>query len=95
MPIKPAYTYQTASGIVSTVKTKVVKIIVTPDGTNASYVDVHDGVSASDPQVIRLRVPATQSVPFPFEDDLILERGLYLVFGTNLSSVTVLWEPEE
>ncbi len=89
------YTFLSASGKVSIVKSRLVKVIVTPDGSNASYADVHDGESDQDPQVARLRVPATQSVLFDFGGNFILERGIDIVFGTNLSRVTVIWEPAE
>ena len=93
MAEKWAYTFLSASGKVSIIKTQIDKIIVTPDGSNAIYADLHDGESANDPQVARLRVSTTQSGVFNFGDDFILERGVYIVFGTNLSSVMVKWKP--
>jgi hypothetical protein len=90
---KWTYTYLTADGKVSVVKTEIDKIIVTPNGTNASYADIYDGESTSDPFVVRLRVPTTESVCFELGPDFVLERGLFVDFETNLSSVTVKWRP--
>jgi hypothetical protein len=95
MDHKYAYEYLTRSSVVHRTKCRVKLIIVTPDGTNASYADIYNGESTNDPQVARLRVPTTQSIPFDFGDDFILERGLYVDFGTNLSRVTVVSEPTE
>lgn len=95
MAEKWAYAFLSASGKVSIVKTQIDKIIVTPDGSNASYVDLYDGESANDPQVARLRVPTTQSVVFDFGEDFVLGRGVYLAFEANLSKVTVKWKPVE
>ena len=88
-----AYTYLSASGKVSIVKTQIDKIIVTPNGSNASYADFYDGEGTNDPQVARLRVPTTESIVFDFGEDFVLARGVYISFETNLSSVMVKWRP--
>jgi len=93
MDSKLRYDYLEGSRIVYKGPCRIDKIIVTPDGANASYADVYDGENTSNPKVTRLRVPVTQSILFPFGKDFILQRGLYVAFGTNLSSVTVIGEP--
>jgi len=89
MPGKKGYILLTASTKVYNKACKLKSIILTGDGTNATYADIYDGDSTSDPQVARLRVSATDSKKFTWPDGLDLERGLYISFETNLKFVTV------
>lgn len=88
------YQYLTASGTVQTKENRLFQVTVTPDGSNASYADVYNGVSTSDPKFTRLRVPATESKTFTFPGGQRLERGLHIDFETNLESVTVRSRPD-
>jgi len=93
MPGKKGYILLTASTKVYNKACKLKSIILTGDGTNATYADLYDGYSTSDPQVARLRVLGTTSKKFTWSEGLDLERGLYISFETNLKYVTVEVEP--
>lgn len=83
------FDYRTASGVIHNKKCLLYGLIVTPDGTNNSYADIYDGVNTSEPQVMRVRVVSTTSRAINFGRGVLLQRGLYIDFETNLSSVTV------
>lgn len=83
------FRYLTASGIVETKENRLYQVIVTPDGSNASYADVYNGVSTNDPKFARLRVTSNVSKVFNFIGGQRLERGLYIAFESNLQAVTV------
>jgi hypothetical protein len=89
-----AYRYLTASGNVSNRPVRILRVIVTPDGTNASYLDLFDGNNTNAPKIARLRVSTTQSGNFDFATGLKTLRGLYADFGSNLSSATIVLSDE-
>lgn len=95
MPNCLPYFYATASQIIHKSKCLLYAIVVTPDGSNNSYVDIYDGESTNDTLVARLRVVSTTSKVFRFNPALLLRKGLYVSFETNLSSVSVVSEPVE
>lgn len=86
---KTGYVLLTASAKVFNKACKLKSIILTGDGTNATYVDIYDGDSTSDPQVARLRVLGTTSKKFSWTEGLELGRGLYISFETNLKFATI------
>jgi len=92
---EPAYTYTERSQVIHTKKCRLYRVILTPDGTNNSYLDIYDGDNTSEPKVMRLRVQANRSYSTNFSGGLPLRRGLYLSFGANLEAVTVISKPEE
>lgn len=87
-PVVP-YRYLTASGVVEKGPCVLHHIIVTPDGSNASYVDIYDGISTSDPKIGRIRIAKTASRPYAFGHHIFLSRGCYLEFESNLESVMI------
>jgi len=89
------YVYLEASGVVQRKKCRLFYVILTPDGTNSSYLDIYDGESTSEPKVMRLRVQANRSFAIYFNGGLLLQRGLYLSFETNLQAATVVVQPEK
>lgn len=93
MPNEVPYVYLGASQVVHRKKCLLHGIIVTPDGTNSSYADIYDGESTSEDQVARVRCVSSTSNPVIFDKPILMQKGLYISFGTNLSSVTVFSEP--
>lgn len=89
------YVYCEASRIIHNTACVLHHIVVTPDGTNPSYVDVYDGESDREPKVLRCRVAKTATRPYTFGHHLKLNRGMYIKFGDNLESVMVSSEPLE
>ena len=87
--------YLTASGLVSHKPVYLKGIILTPDGTNSSYVDIYNGENTTAEKIMRLRVQANRSYHLVFNTSFYLNRGLYVDFGANLEAVTVLYDPAE
>uniref|UniRef100_A0A6H1ZWU4 Uncharacterized protein n=1 Tax=viral metagenome TaxID=1070528 RepID=A0A6H1ZWU4_9ZZZZ len=81
--------YLTATQTIHRKACKLFSIVVTPDGTNNTYADVYDGENTNEPKVTRLRVVSTTSKKFSWPKGLDLQRGLHIVFETNLQAVTV------
>lgn len=93
-PVVP-YRYMTASGVVDPGPCILWHIIVTPDGSNASYADLYDGIDTSSPKIARIRTQAKASRPYSFGNPLYLPRGCYVDFETNLECVTINVETAE
>lgn len=87
------WTRLTTSGTVSNKACEFYGIIVTPDGTNNSYADIHNGDNSTEPKFGRVRAIATDTRSFMLPKPTVLDRGFHIVFETNLSEVTVLWAP--
>jgi len=89
--INVAYKYCTASQTITNGPCHLIGVIVTPDGSNASYLDVYDGESSADDQFCRMRTASTSSRPFLFGEHVHLHKGIHVVFETNLESCTIFW----
>lgn len=85
--------YAAASKVIHNNRCHWLGIIVNPDGSNNSYVDVYDGTSTNDDVKARVRVVSTTTLPVMFPEPVLMQKGIYVSFETNLSSVTVLWKP--
>jgi len=82
-------TYLTQSQAVQLIPCTLHSIIVSPNGSNASYADVHDGDNSTEPLRARIRCSADRSTQVTFPTPLQLHRGLFIAFGANLHSVSV------
>jgi len=90
---KLPYDRRTKSGVIFRKPCLLFGVLLEPDGSNASYVDIYDGENTNEPKFLRFRTPATAPIPCIFSIPVYLERGLYLELETNLVSVTVLAAP--
>ena len=89
------YTHLTVSQVIHTKKCKFYGIIVTPDGTNAGYVDIYDGENAVEPLFMRVRCLGTVSVSVILQAPALLQRGLYISLACTGVLVTVFSEAVE
>ena len=67
-------------------------VVATPDGTTKGYLDIHDGESASDPLVIRIRANINQSKSIIFDPPIHLDKGLYIYMDGVLEYALLVWE---
>ena len=81
----------TASGQIADGAVLLGGIIATPDGTTKGYCDIHNGASASDPMVLRVRANVNQSRPVLLHAPILLDRGLYVHMDGVLESVAVIY----
>jgi len=92
-----SYTYRTAAAIISRNKCHLVGVIATPKDDKKAYLDLYDGETASQPQVMRLRTDTGISNSVIFPDHIKMNRGIYVAMATDLRKYTVLWHtlPDE
>ena len=86
---KSPYDRRTVSGVIHRNKCLLLGVLLEPDGTNASYVDIFDGENTTEPKMARIRTEATTGDPKFFYPPVFLERGLFVDLGANLTAVTV------
>ena len=65
--------------------------IVTPDGTNKTYIDIYDGESAADDKIARIRANTPFSNIALFPHPIKMVKGIYIAVESNLESFTILW----
>ncbi len=83
------YVYVTASQTIHNTPCMLYSLIVNPDGSNASYVEIYDGENTTEPKALKIRIQADHGHVFPINPPLKLKRGLRVEFGANLESVTI------
>lgn len=87
------YTRLTGSGEVTPNAVVLDSVIVTPDGTNASYCQVRRGRESTAPIIATLRVGASESREFNSLRGILCLSGVYVTFGTNLAEIVVTFCP--
>lgn len=88
-----AYTYMTASQLVTDKPCTLHSIIVVNDGSSAACVDIYDGAGAESSYIVaRIYCGANSSAQYRWEG-LPLSRGLYVSFDNHTDRCTVEWEP--
>jgi len=88
-----AYEYRTASGKIHSNKCHLVGIIATPKDDKRAYLDVYDGETTSQPQVMRLRTGVGVSNVVIFPDHILMNRGIYADMASDLRKYTIFWHP--
>jgi len=86
-----AAAYGTAAQAVTKGPAWLIGAIVTPDGSNNTYIDVYDGESSGDSQIARIRAIATTSKVALFPYPIKMTKGIYVAIESNLESFTILW----
>lgn len=66
-------------------------ILCSAAGGDATIYDGHDASVGK--SILPLKGPANESVPVFPPEPIFCARGLYVDVGTNVTSVTVIWEP--
>lgn len=92
---KVGYDYKEASDVIQKKACFFHAIIVTPDGTNASYATLYEGENTNAPKIATIRCTTDKSTIFVPPAPKYLGRGLYVEFETNLSNVSVWTESAE
>ena len=77
---------------VSNAPCSVGTVIITSDAQGVTDIILYDGESADDPVLCELRGPNTDSKVIHFQPPLLTQRGLYLVVGSNVTSVLIQYE---
>lgn len=88
-----SWTHLTASGIVSDQPTYVQGIIVTGSsgGATATVYNGQDTTSGS--VLVSIKVADNLSWQITLPEAILCQRGVYVDFGTGITSVTVFWMP--
>lgn len=71
------------------------KLVLSPDGTNAAEVTLHNGENTGGRTIVVVRCAANGRSVLDFDDPLYLDRGLYLDCGANLDGVFVQYMETE
>jgi len=65
-------------------------ILCSVAGGDATIYDGHDAVSGK--PVLPLKAGANASIPVPLVQPIFCGQGLYVDIGSNVTSLTVIWE---
>lgn len=88
-----AYTYLTVDNIVSGRPCRLLSVVLTASSGGAATVVLYDEQSAvAGREVIAASAVTSDTVQVEF-DGLELTRGLYVDVGSNVTGVTIEWEP--
>lgn len=60
-------------------------------GNDVGDLNVYDGVDTNGELKLRVRIPAKQSKPFPFNPHVYFKRGMYIVFTQKIDGCFVQW----
>lgn len=89
------WTYLDASGLVTGDLCLVWGFIVYPSASGG-YASVYDGLDTASGRLFGvLRCGVQGSTSFLFLKPVHFDRGLYIDFTSNITGVTVLWEPSD
>ena len=67
-------------------------VLVTGDAQGVTDITLYDGESANDPVLLTVRGNQNATKMLHFEPPIKTERGLYIVFGSNVQEVLVKYE---
>ena len=67
-------------------------VLVSGDGVGVTDITLYDGESANDPVLFKVMGSTDVTKMLHFQPALKTERGLYLLFGTNVAEVLIEYE---
>jgi len=85
--------YLEEDGVITTIPSKLLSVVLTPDSQGVADIAIYDGQGAESGYVklkMRTGVGITQQCRF---EHMVFDRGIYVDIGSNVTSVTIEWEP--
>jgi hypothetical protein len=83
----------TADGLVCHSPSMLYSVIVSNSAGGASLAKVFDGESTSADQKMDIDMLSSTTFQYNFDPPVFMARGIYIVIGTNTSSVMVVHRP--
>lgn len=93
--VEVEYQYSTASRLIHKNRCHLVGVLITPKEDSKSYVDLYDGVNATEPKAMRVRSGTEESKYVEFSKPVLMKRGIYVYLHGDAESYTIFWEPIE
>jgi hypothetical protein len=83
----------TADGLICHVPSMLYSVIVSNAADGASLAKIYNGESTSADQIMDLDMLASTTFQYNFNPPIYMSRGIYVVVGTNTTSVMVIYRP--
>lgn len=88
-----SWTRLTASGVISLAACLFYGLNVVSDDSTKVSVNIYNGVSTSDPKVLKYWSEGKVGTPFMLPYPIKLDRGLYADLDSDCDEATIFWQP--